>query len=191
MNRTFVLQWKWIRKVLKTRTILPLLQREHQGRESSKTRKLAHKGYVLYRVSKRWGQRISWGVQMLNHISGIQLLCSLPCAREVSRFEHKITTAVVSITYRNSYGLPWGRGHFGEYLFIFYEKHFPKVAQKGSTGQDLVPLHALVTRKRRFIFRIVNLRDKSQSLLAGKNDIHVVYGLIPLRIRHEYIVSWD
>ena len=125
MNRTFVLQWKWIRKVLKTRTILPLLQREHQGRESSKTRKLAHKGYVLYRVSKRWGQRISWGVQMLNHISGIQLLCSLPCAREVSRFEHKITTAVVSITYRNSYGLPWGRGHFGEYLYFFW-KALPK-----------------------------------------------------------------
>ena len=144
----------------------------------------------MYHVSKRRGQRISWDVQMLNHISGIQLLRSLPCAREVSRFEHKITTAVVNITYRNSYGLPWGRGHFGEYLFIFYGKHFPKVAQKSSTGQDLVPLHALVTRKRRFIFRIVNLRDKSQSLLAGKN-IHVVYGLIPLRIRHEYIVSWD
>lgn len=114
---------------------------------------------------------------MLNHISDIQLLCSLPCAGEVFPFEHKITATVVSITYRNKYGLPWGRGHFGEYLFIFYEKHFPKVAQKGSTGQDLVPLHALVTRKRRCIFRIFNLWDKSQSLLAGKNNTHVVYGL--------------
>lgn len=145
----------------------------------------------MYRVSKRQGQRISWGVQMLNHISGIQSLCSLPCAREVCRFEHKITTTVVSITNRNNYGLPWGRGHFGEYPFIFYGKYFPKVAQKGSTGQDLVPLHALATKKRRFIFRIFNLWDKSQSLLAGKNDTHIVYWLISLRIKHEYIVSWD
>lgn len=32
---------------------------------------------------------------------------------------------------------------------FFYGKYFPKVAQKGSTGQDLVPLHALATKKKK------------------------------------------
>ena len=112
------LQWRCIWKILKTRTILHLLQHEIRAGNHQRPENRHKKSYVLYRVTKRSEQRISRGVQMLYHISSIQLLCSLHCAGDLSLLGHKITATVVSITCRKDYVLPWGKGHFGEYLFI-------------------------------------------------------------------------
>lgn len=80
-------------------------------------------------------------------------------------------------------------------FFSYIGRHFPKVAQQGSIGQDLVLLHSLTKKKkkrtRKCSFIIFNLWDESQPLLARKNGTHLVHGLMSWRTREECIFLWD